>query len=162
MNLNLILLLFLFYLVLPASAQQGLRRLSREELVSLTKIDPAYKNQVTIDDSGRYVDNNPDDYYLNLKAKAESSKRGILVNPEGGQDASSILKEIYEVRLPPVLLTGNEVDDISHYKEIIILWLQENKQNVKYLEPQIQGLINSENYQGLFKTQVVANNVTKQ
>jgi hypothetical protein len=143
------------------SAQDKGRAITVKELSALVAIDPAYKNEVTADEKGNYFDNNPLDYYTLLKAKAEAGKRGELNMPVNALDASQMLDKYNSVVLPDVLITGNEVNDISRYKETIMLWLQNNRDNIKYLDAETQGMINAEDYISLYTKQVMLNHVRK-
>jgi hypothetical protein len=143
------------------SAQDKGRAITVKELSALVAIDPAYKNQVTVDEKGNYFDNNPLDYYTLLKAKAEAGKRGELNMPVNAVDAAQMLDKYNSVVLPDVLITGNEVNDISRYKETIMLWLQNNRDNIKYLDAETQGMVNAEDYISLYTKQVMLNHVRK-
>jgi len=131
-------------------AQNKARVLTVKELSALVAVDPAYKNEVTIDENGNYVDRNSADYYTLVKAKAELSKRAELNVPVNAQDAADMLGKFEQFALPEVLITGNEVNDISRYKETIMLWLQNNRGNIKYLDAETQGMINAEDYISLY------------
>ena len=72
-----------------------------------------------------------------------------------------MLDKYNSVVLPDVLITGNEVNDISRYKETIMLWLQNNRDNIKYLDAETQGMINAEDYISLYTKQVMLNHVRK-
>jgi hypothetical protein len=146
---------------LAVSAQDKGRAITVKELSALVAIDPAYKNEVTVDEKGNYFDNNPLDYYTLLKAKAEAGKRGELNMPVNALDASQMLDKYNSVVLPDVLITGNEVNDISRYKETIMLWLQNNRDNIKYLDAETQGMVNAEDYISLYTKQVMLNHVRK-
>jgi hypothetical protein len=146
---------------LAVSAQDKGRAITVKELSALVAIDPAYKNEVTVDEKGNYFDNNPLDYYTLVKAKAEAGKRGELNMPVNALDASQMLDKYNSVVLPDVLITGNEVNDISRYKETIMLWLQNNRDNIKYLDAETQGMVNAEDYISLYTKQVMLNHVRK-
>ena len=163
MNLKTVLFTLILCSFIPAFsfAQDKGRIISKEELAAFVAIDPGYKNSVTVDDQGNYIDNNPTDYYTIVKAKAESMKRGEVREPVNAPEAKDILNNIQKVQLPDVTITGNELSDISSYKEVIMLWIQNNRDNIKFLDPDIQGLINAEDYLSLYKVQVKSNHVTK-
>ena len=143
------------------SAQDKGRAITVKELSALVAIDPAYKSEVTVDEKGNYFDNNPLDYYTLVKAKAEAGKRGELNMPVNAVDAAQMLDKYNSVVLPDVLITGNEVNDISRYKETIMLWLQNNRDNIKYLDAETQGMVNAEDYISLYTKQVMLNHVRK-
>jgi hypothetical protein len=146
---------------LPSMAQQKARTISAEELSALVSIDPAYKNEISLDDQGNYLDNNPIDYYILLKAKVETAKRNELNLPVNADDAADMLDKFNNVALPEVIITGNEVNDISRYKQTITLWMQDNLDKIKYLDAETQGMINAQDYISLYTKQVMLNNVRK-
>lgn len=154
-------LIFVFCSFSALWAQEKARILTVKELGELVALDPAYKNEVTIDENGNYVDRNSSDYYTLLKAKAELAKRAELNVPVNAQDAAEMLEKFEQFALPEVLITGNEVNDISRYKETIMLWLQNNRGNIKYLDAETQGMINAEDYISLYTKQVMLNHVRK-
>jgi hypothetical protein len=139
------------------SAMAGGRILSKEELARIVKVDPTYKQNVTLDEQGNYVDNNTEESFQIALRKAEASESNQLVDPATFAGTAAAPKS-YAVSLPPVVLTGDESADISNYKAAIITWVSENKDNISKLDPTVQGLVNSQDYKSLYMNQVVNHN----
>ena len=139
------------------SAMAGGRVLSKEELARIVKVDPTYKQIVTLDEQGNYVDNNTEETFQMALQKADASERNQLVDPATFAGTTAAPKS-YAVTLPPVVLTGDESADISNYKAAIISWVTENKDNISKLDATVQGLVNAQDYKSLYMYQVVNHN----
>lgn len=139
------------------STMAGGRVLSKEELARIVKVDPTYKQNVTLDEQGNYVDNNTEESFQTALRKAEASESNQLVDPASFAGTTAAPKT-YAVTLPPVILTGDESADISNYKAAIISWVTENKDNISKLDATVQGLVNSQDYKSLYMYQVVNHN----
>lgn len=152
--------LFMLLFFCPAAqAQEKTRVLTVQELSELIAIDPAYKNEVSPDGNGNYVDHNSADYYTLVKGKAEAAKRPLLNYPTDATEANQLFEKLNSISLPDVILTGNETNDISRYKQTMQLWILANRDNLKYLDPETQGFINAEDYISLYSKQVMLNHV---
>ena len=135
----------------------GGRVLSKEELARIVKVDPTYKQNVTLDEQGNYVDNNTEEAFQLALSKASASESNQLVDPASFAGTTAAPKS-YAVTLPAVVLSGDESADISNYKAAIISWVAENKDNISKLDATVQGLIHAQDYKSLYMNQVINHN----
>ncbi len=142
-------------------AQENGRPLSTEELIRLIQVDSNYKQNVTLDANGNYVDHNSEEAYAIATAKADAIEHNVVVNPSTLAEAEEISKTHGNTKLPKVLLTGDEEVDVQAYIDVVKSWLKRNPAQVKGLNEELRAAIEAEEYKSLYLYQVVHNKITK-
>lgn len=142
-----------------AGVLAGNRILSKEELVRLVQVDPTYKENVVLDASGNYVDNNSEEAYRSTLAKAAYLSNGQMVDFDQMNLNSGLTPG--SVKLPALTVTGNESADISAYKETLKTWLSANASRVEGLDPASRELLGKQDYRSLYRLALKNNNVNQ-